>query len=102
MFKRTIWFGVGAATGLGSSWWVQRRVRQAAAQIPERVQREVTDAARRTVRDVRDAAAQGRQAMADREAELRAQVEARTTRRTAPAARPAPPVDATGVGAELP
>jgi hypothetical protein len=82
VFKRTVWFTVGAATGLGSSWWVQRRVRQAAAQLPERVQREVTDAARRRVGDVRAAASEGRAAMQAREAELRSHVEATTTRRT--------------------
>jgi hypothetical protein len=74
VLKRTIWFTVGAATGLGSSWWVQRRVRQAAAQLPERVQREVTDAARRRVSDVRAAASEGKAAMAAREAELRARL----------------------------
>jgi len=74
MLKRTVWFAVGAATGLGSSVWVQRRVRRAAAQLPERVQREVTGAARRTVSDVRAAAVEGRRAMVEREAELHAQV----------------------------
>jgi hypothetical protein len=87
VFKRTIWFSVGAATGVGSSWWVQRRVRQAAAQLPARVQREVTDAARRKVSDVRAAATEGRAAMVEREAELRAQVETSTVRRV-PAGRP--------------
>ena len=42
MFKRTVWFTIGSATGLASSYYVQRRVRQAAAQLPDRVQREVT------------------------------------------------------------
>jgi len=87
VFKRTIWFSVGAATGLGSSWWVQRRVREAAAQLPSRVQREVTGAARRRVGDVRAAASEGRAAMAAREAELRAQVET-TAGRRAVAGRP--------------
>jgi hypothetical protein len=81
MFKRTVWFTVGAATGLGSSWWVQRRLREAAAQLPTRVQREVTDAARRRVGDVWAAASEGRAAMAEREAELRAQVDATAGRR---------------------
>jgi len=96
VFKRTVWFAVGSATGLASSYWVQRRVRQAAAQIPDRVQREVTDAARRTVGTVRDAATEGRQAMVDREAELQAHVAARTAARPAPRVGPTPveaPVD---------
>ena len=50
---------LGAATGLGSSWWVQRRVREAAAQLPARVQREVTGAARRRVGDVRGGRVRG-------------------------------------------
>jgi hypothetical protein len=74
VLKRTVWFTVGAATGVGSSWWVQRRVRQAAAQLPERVQREVTNAAKRRVNDVFAAASVGKAAMAEREAELRARM----------------------------
>jgi hypothetical protein len=74
VLKRTIWFTVGAATGVGSSWWVQRRVRQAAAQLPERVQREVANAAKRRVNDVFAAASVGKAAMAEREAELRARM----------------------------
>ena len=81
MFKRTVWFTVGTATGVASSWWVQRRVREAAAQLPQRMQREVTDAARRKVSDVRAAASEGRAAMVEREAELKAQVETSTARR---------------------
>ncbi len=81
MFKRTVWFTVGSFTGLASSYYVQRRVREAAAQLPERMQREVTDAARRTVGTVKAAAVEGRQAMTDREAELQAQVDAHTAPR---------------------
>jgi hypothetical protein len=74
VLKRTVWFTVGAATGVGSSWWVQRRLRQAAAQLPERVQREVTNAAKRRVNDVFAAASVGKAAMEEREAELRARM----------------------------
>jgi hypothetical protein len=81
VLKRTIWFTVGAATGVGSSWWVQRRVREAAAHLPERMQREVTNAAKRRVNDVFAAASVGRAAMAAREAELREQVETTAGRR---------------------
>ena len=81
MFKRTVWFTIGAATGVGSSWWVQRRVREAAAQLPSRVQQELTGAARRRVSDVRAAASEGRAAMQAREAELKAQVDATTARK---------------------
>lgn len=82
MFKRTFWFGVGSVVGLGSSVYVQRRVKRATAQLPERVQRHVGDAARRVGSDVRGAVVEGRQAMADREAELQAQVDAHTVPRT--------------------
>lgn len=81
VFKRTVWFTVGTASGLASSFWVQRKVRKAAAQLPERVQQEVTGAAKRTVGTVRAAASEGRQAMIDREAELQAEVDARTVER---------------------
>lgn len=84
MFKRTVWFTIGSATGLASSYWVQRRVKQAAAQLPERVQREVTDAARRGVGTVRAAASEGRQAMADRQAELQAHVDSHAATRQPP------------------
>ncbi len=77
MFKRTFWFGAGAVAGLGSSVYVQRRVRHAAAHLPDRVQREVTGAARRVGRDVRAAATEGRAAMRQREAELQARVDER-------------------------
>ena len=80
MFKRTFWFGAGAVAGLWSSVYVQRRVKRAAAHLPERVQREVSGAARRVGRDVRAAATEGRAAMREREVELQAQVDGRRPR----------------------
>lgn len=79
MFKRTFWFGVGGAVGLGSSVYVQRRLKKVATRIPERARRNVGAAARRVGTDVRGAVVEGRRAMVDREAELRAQVD-RTAR----------------------
>ncbi len=71
MLKRTFWFTVGSAAGLGSSYWVQRRVKQAAARFtPEGLQREVTGAARSMSANVKAAVAEGREAARDREAEL--------------------------------
>ncbi len=74
MFKRAFWFGAGTVAGLGSSVYVQRRVKRAAAHLPDRVQQEVTGAARRVGRGVKAAATEGRAAMRVREAELRARV----------------------------
>jgi hypothetical protein len=83
VFKRTFWFSTGAAVGLGSSVWAGRKVKRAAQRfMPEEVQREVTDRARRVGRDVRAAANEGRTAMREREAELRADVDNSTERRT--------------------
>jgi len=78
MFKRATWFATGAAVGLGSSIWVQRRVRQAARHYtPDAVQQRATDAVRRVGPTVRDAVSEGRAAMHAREAEMRADVAAR-------------------------
>ncbi len=62
MFKRLFWLLVGATAGLGGSYWFQRRVRQAVDRFaPDNVQA-----------DVRAALTEGRTAMQQREAELRA------------------------------
>lgn len=92
MFKRVVWFGVGAATGLGSSVWVQRRVKRAAARyVPENVQREVSARARRLGADVRDAAAEGRAAMRQHEAFLRAEAASRAGGQPAAEPKSKPP-----------
>jgi hypothetical protein len=78
VFKRTIWFSTGAVVGLGSSVWVQRRVRQAAQRyLPDRLSRDAADSVRRLGRDVVAAAIEGRTAMREREAELNAGVQDR-------------------------
>lgn len=77
--KRVFWSSVGYAAGLGTSVYVQRRVRRAVEQYtPERVRhdvavvgRQVADRARGVVVDLRDAAADGVETMRTREAELR-------------------------------
>jgi hypothetical protein len=66
MFKRLFWFLVGFVLGLGSSWVVTRRVRRVAARY---VPAQVVDRWGGTVRAAVD---EGRTAMRDREAELRA------------------------------
>lgn len=81
MPKRTFWFVTGTAAGLGSSLWVQRRVRTVVERyVPERVQERATDAARRVGPAVRDALTEGVDAMRSREAEMRAQVDEKVGR----------------------
>ncbi len=86
MFKRTFWFTVGSAAGLGSSFWVQRRVKRAAARFtPEGLQREVSGAARSVSTNVKAAVAEGREAARDREAELTERLEGPTRSSRLPA-----------------
>ena len=71
--------------GAGGSVWAQRKVRRTVERyLPEQVSRQVGDQARQIGADVRAALVEGRQAMAEREAELRAQLEARGDRARGP------------------
>jgi hypothetical protein len=75
MFKRAFWFSTGATAGFGGAMWVRRKVLRAVRRYtPEHVQDEVTTSVRRLGTDLRDAVAEGRGAMADREAELHAEL----------------------------
>lgn len=77
--KRVFWSGVGYAAGLGSSIYVQRRVRHTVERYaPEQVRTDVADRSRRAaekakdaVIDLRTAAAEGVETMRQREQELR-------------------------------
>lgn len=74
MFRRLFWLMVGAGFGFGVSFWLMRFVRETAARYaPERVSADLTEALRNLGGDLRDAVAEGREAMREREAELRAQ-----------------------------
>jgi hypothetical protein len=65
---------VGTALGVYASFWAQRRLRrQIERYAPDRVVRQAATSVRRLVDEVRAAAADGRAAMHDREASLRAQ-----------------------------
>lgn len=96
MFKRLVWMGLGATAGAGASLWVTWRVRRAVASVaPDRLGHEVSERIRGARRQVVDAVAEGRQAMAAREAELRAQLATAgtpgtpgTSRRPAPGTAP--------------
>jgi hypothetical protein len=73
MFKRVRWTMLGAAAGVGGSIWAQRRVRRSVARyLPEQVTAEARARMARTAEDLRAAVGEGRTAMAEREAELRA------------------------------
>jgi hypothetical protein len=75
VLKRTFWFATGAGAGFGGAMWVRRQVlRTVQRYTPEQVQADVSDSVRRLGTDVVDAVRSGRAAMADREAELRAEL----------------------------
>ncbi|HZR14155.1 MAG TPA: hypothetical protein VFC33_12995 [Acidimicrobiia bacterium] len=98
MFKRAFWLTVGFGSGIGTSWYVARSVkrtvrRTVAAYPASEVATRAATAAARGLRtfggDVRGAIAEGRVAMREREAELRAEMERRRTGATADPADPA-------------
>jgi hypothetical protein len=65
MFKRVVWFGVGAAAGTVGTVWAEHKVR---SQIDRARPVNVVDSARRAVRIALD---EGRTAAREREIELR-------------------------------
>ena len=73
MFRRIFWLFLGIGVGMGSSWWVTRRVKEVAARYtPERISSDMATSVRTLGRDVRLSLQDGRTAMRQREAELRA------------------------------
>ncbi|QXC61859.1 hypothetical protein KSP35_03235 [Aquihabitans sp. G128] len=93
MFKRIIWMGTGMAVGAGGAFWAKRKVETTVERyLPEQVADRAAATARGLGVTVKAAAVEGREAMRQREQELRSQVEARTFvggRDAAPA--PTPP-----------
>ena len=78
MFKRLFWLTVGLSIGFGTSYWTVRYVRRTIERYtPERLADEATRVARAIAIDLKAAAAEGREAMRQREAELRAELERR-------------------------
>ena len=76
MFRRLFWLMLGVGFGFGMSFWVMRFVKETAARYsPERVSADLTDALKGLGTDLRLAVADGRAAMHEREAQLRADVE---------------------------
>jgi hypothetical protein len=75
VLRRLIWLLIGAGFGFGASFWLMRFVRETAARYtPERVSADLADAIKGLGTDLRAAVAEGREAMREREAELRAEL----------------------------
>ena len=79
MFKRLFWLTVGLAIGFGTSFWLMRTVRRTVERLaPERLTQDVVAGARSLTIELKAALDEGRTAMREREAELRAEIERRT------------------------
>jgi len=76
MFKRLFWLVVGAGFGFGVSFWLMRFVRQTVERYtPERMSSDLAGALQAFGQDLRAAVAEGREAMREREDEIRADLE---------------------------
>lgn len=75
MFRRLFWLALGLGLGFGLSFWFMRFVRDVVQRYsPERVGGDLAGAARQLGADLRAAAAEGREAMREREAAIRAEL----------------------------
>ena len=73
MLRRIFWFAVGIGFGAGLSWWATRAVRRTAEKYaPDRVASELSKSLGRFGAELKAALADGREAMKQREQELRA------------------------------
>lgn len=78
MFKRLFWMTVGLTIGFGTSFWVMRTVRRTVERLaPQRLSHDAVAGARSAGVHLRAALDEGRAAMREREAELRAEIERR-------------------------
>jgi hypothetical protein len=78
VFRRIFWLVIGAGFGFGVSFWLMRFVRETVERYtPERVSADLAGAMRGFGADLRAAVAEGREAMAEREAEIRADLQRR-------------------------
>ncbi|HVW34245.1 MAG TPA: hypothetical protein VHL53_17040 [Acidimicrobiia bacterium] len=80
MLKRLRWIVMGMGVGASASVWAQRKVKAlmrsyTPPEVASRAARRSQAAAGRTAGEVRTALAEGRQAMRQREAELRHQID---------------------------
>jgi len=75
VFKRLFWLAIGVGFGFGLSFWLVRFLRETLARYtPERVWDDLAGAIRALGHDVREAVAEGREAMNEREEEIRAEL----------------------------
>jgi hypothetical protein len=83
MFKRIFWLAIGLGIGFGMSFWFMRFIRETVDRYrPERVSQDLAGAISKLGDDLRAAVREGRVAMAEREEELRAEVDSqRATRK---------------------
>ena len=83
MFKRIFWLAIGLGIGFGMSFWFMRFIRETVDRYrPERVSQDLAGAISKLGDDLRSAVREGRMAMAEREEELRAEVDSqRSVRR---------------------
>ncbi|HEX2047230.1 MAG TPA: hypothetical protein VHF27_05665 [Acidimicrobiales bacterium] len=79
MFKRLFWLTAGLTIGYGTSFWLMRTVRRTVERFaPERLGQDAVAGARSFGAELKAALDDGRAAMRQREAELRAEIERRT------------------------
>jgi hypothetical protein len=75
VFKRLFWLMIGVGFGFGVSFWMMRFVRETMQRYtPERVSSDLAGAMKGLGADIRAAVADGREAMREREAEIRAEL----------------------------
>ncbi|HVM41585.1 MAG TPA: hypothetical protein VM618_12480 [Acidimicrobiia bacterium] len=85
MFKRLFWTAVGVGLGFGLSVWMTRAMKRTAQRYtPEQVITRMGDALVAFGQELREAVREGREAMAEREAELRSEFETRAPAAEAP------------------
>ena len=82
MFKRIFWLAIGLGLGFGMSFWLMRFLRETVDRYrPERVSQDLAGAISKLGDDLRAAVREGRMAMAEREEELRAEVDGQRSAR---------------------
>jgi hypothetical protein len=78
VFKRLFWLTVGLTIGFGTSFWLMKTVRRTVERLTlERLTQDVVTGARSIGAELKAALDEGRAAMREREAELRAEIERR-------------------------
>ncbi len=79
MLKRLFWLTVGLTIGYGTSFWLMRTVRRTVERLtPQRLGKDAVAGAKSVGTELKAALEEGRAAMREREAELRAEIERRT------------------------